>query len=125
MVPPHTTLELVHVIRAIVMGTSNLEDPLAMDFSMAYGHPASHNENYIFLVARHREGSLAPLEQDRLLCYVGLRRDTCIFLLDDRVWGTPLWVLALHPPPRDLPSVPCRCRYIRSYYSFPNLGRLS
>jgi hypothetical protein len=50
MVPPDTTPELVEVIRAIapvVTGTSNLGAPLAMDFSMADGPPASHNENYV------------------------------------------------------------------------------
>jgi hypothetical protein len=50
MVPPDTALELVEVIRAmvpVVTGTSNLGAPLAMDFSMAYGPSASHNENYV------------------------------------------------------------------------------
>jgi hypothetical protein len=40
--------KLVEVIRAIVpvvTGTSNLGAALAMDFSMADGPPASHNEN--------------------------------------------------------------------------------
>jgi hypothetical protein len=50
MVPLDTAWELVEVIRAmvpVVNGTSNLGAPLAMDFSMAYGPPASHNENYV------------------------------------------------------------------------------
>jgi hypothetical protein len=51
MIPPDTTLELVEVIRAMMVpvatGTSNLGAPLAMDFSMAYGLPASRNENYV------------------------------------------------------------------------------
>jgi hypothetical protein len=50
MVPPDTAPELVEVIRAIVpvvMGTSTLGAPLAMDFSMADGPRASHNENYV------------------------------------------------------------------------------
>jgi hypothetical protein len=50
MVPSDTTLELVEVIRAmvpVVTGTTKLGAPLAMDFSMAYGPPASHNENYV------------------------------------------------------------------------------
>jgi hypothetical protein len=50
MVPPDTTHEVVGVIRAkvpVVSGTSNLGPPLAMDFSMADGPPASHNENYV------------------------------------------------------------------------------
>jgi hypothetical protein len=41
---------LVEVIRAmvpVVTGTSSLGAPLAMDFSMADGHPTSHNENYV------------------------------------------------------------------------------
>jgi hypothetical protein len=49
MVPPDTAPELVEVIRAmapIATGTTNLGAPLAMDFSMANGPPASHNENY-------------------------------------------------------------------------------
>jgi hypothetical protein len=50
MVPPDTAPELVEVIRAmvpVVTGTSNLGTPLAMDFSMAYGPPASHNGNHV------------------------------------------------------------------------------
>jgi precorrin-3B methylase len=50
MVPPDTAPKLVDVIPAkfpVVTGTSNLGAPLAMDFSMAYGPPASHNENYV------------------------------------------------------------------------------
>jgi hypothetical protein len=49
MVPPDTAPEIVEVIRAVfpvVTGTSNLGAPLAMDFSMANGPPASHNENH-------------------------------------------------------------------------------
>jgi hypothetical protein len=48
MVPPDTAHELVEVIRAkvpVVTGTNTLGVPLAMDFSMTDGHPASHNEN--------------------------------------------------------------------------------
>jgi hypothetical protein len=50
MVPPDTAHELVEVIRAmvpVVTGTSNLGAPLAIEFPMADGPPASHNENYI------------------------------------------------------------------------------
>jgi hypothetical protein len=50
MVPPDTALELVEVIRAMVPDVTcinNLGAPLAMDFSMAYGPKASHNENYV------------------------------------------------------------------------------
>jgi hypothetical protein len=50
MVPPDTALELAQVIRAmvpVVTGTSNLGAPLAMEFSMANGPPASHNESYV------------------------------------------------------------------------------
>jgi hypothetical protein len=50
MVPPETALKLVEVIRAkvpFVTGTSTLAAPLAMDFSMADGPPASHNENHV------------------------------------------------------------------------------
>jgi hypothetical protein len=42
--------ELVEVIRAmvpVVTGTSNLGAPLAMDFSIAHGPPASHNESCV------------------------------------------------------------------------------
>jgi hypothetical protein len=45
-----TAPELVEVIRAkvpVVTVTSTLGAPLAMDFSMADGPPASHNENYV------------------------------------------------------------------------------
>jgi hypothetical protein len=51
MVTPDTALDLVEVIRAmvpVVTGTSNLGAPLAMDFSMADGPPASHNKNYFY-----------------------------------------------------------------------------
>jgi hypothetical protein len=47
MVPPDTAHKLVEVIRAMVpipTGTSKLGAPLAMDFSMAYGPLASHND---------------------------------------------------------------------------------
>jgi hypothetical protein len=50
MLPPDTALELVEVIRAkvsVVKGPSNLGAALAMDFSMADGPPASHNEIYV------------------------------------------------------------------------------
>jgi hypothetical protein len=50
MVPPDTTHEFVEVLRAmvpVVTGTSSLGAPLAMDFSMADGPPASDNENYV------------------------------------------------------------------------------
>jgi hypothetical protein len=50
MVPSDTAPEVVEVIRAmvpVVTGTSNLETTLAMDFSMAFGPPASHIENYV------------------------------------------------------------------------------
>jgi hypothetical protein len=47
---PDTTPELVGVTRAmvpVVTGTSNLGAPLAIDFSIANGPPASHNEDYV------------------------------------------------------------------------------
>jgi hypothetical protein len=50
MVPPDAARILVEVIHAkvpIVTGTSNLGAHLAMDFSIAYAPPASHNENYV------------------------------------------------------------------------------
>jgi hypothetical protein len=50
LVPPDTTHELLEVIRAVVpdvTGTSDLGAPLAMDFSMADGVPASHNESCV------------------------------------------------------------------------------
>jgi hypothetical protein len=50
MVLLDTAHELVEVIRAMVpavTGTSILGAPLAMDFSMENGPPASHNENYV------------------------------------------------------------------------------
>jgi hypothetical protein len=51
------------------------------------------------LATRHRRGSSTPIEQYRLLCYVGLRKSKRGFSLNDPVCGTPLWVLAPHPPP--------------------------
>jgi hypothetical protein len=53
MVPLDTAHEHAEVTRAMVpdvTGTSNLGAPLAMDFSMADGPPASHNENYMFIL---------------------------------------------------------------------------
>jgi hypothetical protein len=50
MVPLDTSLDLPEVIRAkvpVVTGTNNLGAPLVMDFVMADGPPASHNENYV------------------------------------------------------------------------------
>jgi hypothetical protein len=50
MVPQDMALELVEVIRAmvpVVTGASILEASLAIDFSMAYGPPTYHNENYV------------------------------------------------------------------------------
>jgi hypothetical protein len=50
MVPPDTCRNLFEVIRAkvpVVTGTSTLEAPFTMDFSMADGPPASLNENYV------------------------------------------------------------------------------
>jgi hypothetical protein len=63
MVPHDTAHEVVEVIQAMVpvrcrhvaTGTSTLGAPLAMDFSMTYGPPASHNENYMFSL-----GSIVP-----------------------------------------------------------------
>jgi hypothetical protein len=82
MVPPDTNHELADVIRAkvpVVSGTSNLGAPLAMDFSMAYGPPASHNEN---CAHSWLQDTVEALGQDRLLSYAGLQRDTCRFSLD-------------------------------------------
>jgi hypothetical protein len=84
MVTPDTTPELVEVIWAkghVVSGTSNLGDPLAMDFSMAHGPPASHNEMFAHswlqdTVEAH------PLLLDKIVCFAmleGLRRDTICF----------------------------------------------
>jgi hypothetical protein len=50
MAPPDTTHELVEVIRAmvpVVTGSSTLGAPLAVDFSIEDGPPASHNEIYV------------------------------------------------------------------------------
>jgi hypothetical protein len=48
MVPPDTANGVLEVTRAMVTvgtGTIILGSPLAMDFSMTDGPPASHNEN--------------------------------------------------------------------------------
>jgi hypothetical protein len=71
MVPPDTTSELVEVIRAmvpVVTGTSNLGSPLAMDFSMAGGPPASHNENYVHSWL-HDTVEAHPLLMDKIICF--------------------------------------------------------
>jgi hypothetical protein len=50
MVRLDTAPQPIEVIRAkvpVVTGTSNLGSPFAMDFSMADGPPAYHNENYV------------------------------------------------------------------------------
>jgi hypothetical protein len=111
MVPPDTAPELVEVMRTmvpVVTGTSILGAPLAMDFSMVDGPPASHNENYVHswlqdTVEAHQ------LLLDKIVCFT--MRDTRRFSLDDKMCGTPLGVLAPHPPPKYLPTVvPCYCR---------------
>jgi hypothetical protein len=71
MVHPDTAPELVEVIRAmvpVVMGTSSLGSPLAMDLSMADGALASPNENYVpswlqFTVEAHQ------LLLDKIVCF--------------------------------------------------------
>jgi hypothetical protein len=102
--------ELVDVIRAmvpVVTGTSNLGAPLATDFSMADGLPSSHNENYVH--SRLQDTVEAhQLLLDNIVCFA--MSDTRRFPLDDHMCGTPLWVLAPHPPPKYLPTVPCYCR---------------
>jgi hypothetical protein len=70
MVPPDTAPELVEVIRAmvpIVTGTSNCGAPLAMDFSMADGPPASHNENYVHSWLHDTVGA-RQLLLDKIVC---------------------------------------------------------
>jgi hypothetical protein len=102
MVPPDTALELVEVIRAkvpVVRGTSNLGAPLAMDFSMAYGPTRTHNENNAHswpqdTVEAHQ------LLLDKIVCFaVSICGGAHEASIDDHVCGTPLWVLAPHPPP--------------------------
>jgi hypothetical protein len=71
MVPPDTALQLVEVIRdkdPIVTGTSTLGAPLAMDFSMTDGPPASHSENYVF--SRLQDTVEAhQLVLDKIVCF--------------------------------------------------------
>jgi hypothetical protein len=97
MVPPDTTHELIEVIRAIVpvvMGTSNLRAPSAMDISIANGPPASHNENYVYSWLQDTVGA-HKLLLDKIVCFVmsDLGGAHAAF----RLMITPLWVLA--PPP--------------------------
>jgi hypothetical protein len=111
MVPPDTAPKLADVIRAmvpIVTGTTNLGAPLAMDFSMADGPPASHNENYVHSWSKTpwRLINSSWTRSFALLCRTS-ERDTSRFSLDDRVCGTPLWAPAPHPAPTYLPTVPC------------------
>jgi hypothetical protein len=87
MVPPDTTLELVEVIRAmvpVVTGTSNFGAPLAVDFSIAHGPPASHNEKLVHswlqdTVEAHQ------LLLDKIVCFVmsdfGGTHDVCRLMI--------------------------------------------
>jgi hypothetical protein len=111
MVSPDTALELVEVIRAmvpVVTGTSNLGAPLAMDFSMAYGPPTSHNENYDHswlqdTVEAHQ------LLLDKIVCFAmsdfGGTHAAFRLMITYAVrrYGFLLRTL----PPRYLPTVPC------------------
>jgi hypothetical protein len=113
MAPPHTAPELVEVIRAmvpVVTGTSNLGAPLAMDFSMVDGSPASHNENYVHswlqdIVEAHQ------LLLDKIDCFAmsdfgGTHATFCSMITCAvRHYGFLLRTL----PPRYLPTVPCYC----------------
>jgi hypothetical protein len=72
MVPPDATPELVEVIRAmfpVVTGTSNLGAPLAMDFSMTEGPPASHNENYVHSTWLQDTVEAHQLLSDKIVCF--------------------------------------------------------
>jgi hypothetical protein len=71
MVPLDTAPKLAEVIRAmvpVVNGTSNLGAPLAMDFSMAYGPPASQNDNYIHSWLQNTVEA-HQLLLDKILCF--------------------------------------------------------
>jgi hypothetical protein len=84
---------------------------LAMDFSMAYGPPASHNDNYVHswlqdTVKAHQ------LPLDKIVCFAmsdfGGTHDAFRLMITCAV-SRYVWVLAAHPPPRYLPTVRC-CR---------------
>jgi hypothetical protein len=104
MVPPDTAPKLVEVIRAmvpVVMGTSNLGAPLAMDFSMADGPPASQNE---YLVHSWLQDTVEAHELllDKIVYFAMSDfggTHAAFRSLNDHVGGTPLWVNAPHPPP--------------------------
>jgi hypothetical protein len=52
----------------VVTGTSYLRAPLTMDFSMAYGPPASHNENYVHSWLQDTVEA-RPLLLDKIVCF--------------------------------------------------------
>jgi hypothetical protein len=71
MVSPDTAPELVEVIRAmvpVVTGTSNLGALLGMDFSMADGPPASHNDSYVYSWLQDTVEALQLL-LDNIVCF--------------------------------------------------------
>jgi hypothetical protein len=129
IIPPDTTPELVEVILTmgpVVTGTSNLGAPLAMDFSMEDGPPASHNENYVHS-CRQDTVEAHQLLLDEIVCFAmsdfgETHAAFCLIITcAERRYG----FLLRTPPPLYLPTVPCRCMYSRLYCSFPNLGRFS
>jgi hypothetical protein len=113
MVPTDTAHELIEVIRAmvpVVTGTGNLGAPLAMDFSMAYSPPISHNENYVHSWLQDTV-EVHQFILDKIICFAmsdfgGTHAAfrlmiTCTI----RRYGFLLRTL----PPRYLPAVPSYC----------------
>jgi hypothetical protein len=71
MVPSDTAPRLVEAIRTIVpivTGTSTLEAPLTMDFSMTDAPPGSHNGNYIYFWL-HNTVEAHQLLLDKIVCF--------------------------------------------------------
>jgi hypothetical protein len=105
MVPPDTVPEVVQVIRAkvpVVTGTSTLGAPLAMDFSMANGPPASHNKNYVHSWL-HNTVEAHQLLLDKIVCFAtsdfgGAHAAFCLMI----TCAVRRYGLMLRTPPHDI-----------------------
>jgi hypothetical protein len=82
MVPSDTAPGLVEVTRTIVpivTGTSTLEAPLTMDFSVTDAPPASHNDNYVYFWL-HDTVEAHQLLLDKIVCLLRLTLEEHIWL---------------------------------------------
>jgi hypothetical protein len=94
MVPLDNAPTLVDKIRElvpIVACIRTLGAPLAMDFWMSDGPPASRNINYVhFLASRLGRGATKIIGLNCELLGIGLLRRALGYLTHDTVSGTPL-----------------------------------